>query len=115
MPAGSTIVDMEAFKTKRGRRHDVEGFYAKVPLPLIAEAVKATTTPLRLVVFIYLLCWLRLKGNPVQVNIAQLQAMGISRRTVYRALQEFQDAGLISVDRRRGRLARVTFLREVYR
>jgi hypothetical protein len=113
MPA--EVVSMNAFKAKSGRkRDDVDGLYAMVPLPFIVEMAKSTGN-LRLAVMIHLLCWLRLKGNPVSLKIGQLKALGVSPRTAYRALEHYAALGVISVSRNSGRATTVTFLREVYR
>ena len=50
------------------------------------------------------------KGKPSVVNRALLERFHVKRKASYHALEELEGAGLIEVDRHRGRAPRVTII-----
>lgn len=86
-----------------------KGFFLKGPIPLDWLAVAACLPGRSLHVGVAL--WLRSgveKSNRVKLPQKLMREFGVDRHAVYRGLRHLEDAGLVSVDRRSGRLARVT-------
>jgi hypothetical protein len=91
-------------------KHEKKVPFAKVPLPLAAEAA-AATGGLRLFVWLWLLhrSWQRQTRAVVVPNTA-LRQYGISREVKRRALNDLAAAGIISVEYRPYKNPMVTLL-----
>jgi hypothetical protein len=89
------------------RRQKVDPF-AKVPLRWATAAAKATRTPKALVWVLLLHEVWKTKGAPFPLSNERLSRYGVTRETKRRALAEMEAAGLITVERRRGRAPVVT-------
>jgi DNA-binding MarR family transcriptional regulator len=92
-------------KQRRQRAH-----FIKVPLDWAEQATKAISAPKAFVV-LWLLYRAWKSGSPtVPLSNRQLEVRGVHRKTKHRALKELEAAGLIKLDRRRGRAPVVTLL-----
>lgn len=86
-------------------------FFLKGPVPMDWLAAAAFLPGRSLHVGVAL--WFRSgveKSDRVKLPQKLMREFGIDRHAVYRGLRSLEDAGLIAVDRRSGRLARVTIL-----
>lgn len=92
--------------TKTRRRE--AGLFIKVPVPSAIAMTKATRTPKALIGMLLLhLAW-RARSKTFPVSNEMLKRYGVTRETKRRALAELEAAGLIKVERRRGRAPVVT-------
>lgn len=73
--------------------------------------LRSAKLPGKTIVVAIALLFLRGRSGFAQVALRAklICRMGLSRQTAYRALQHLEDAGLISVNRQRGRAPRVMF------
>jgi hypothetical protein len=84
--------------------------FAMVPLQWAAKMTAATETPKAMVgVWLLYRAWQK-KSPTFDVPNEALAAFGISRKVKYRALEQFEAAGLIKVERRHRKTLRVTLL-----
>ena len=75
----------------------------------LARVLPVVRTPDQLVValLLYRECLLR-RSNTVALPNGELRKLGISRQTKYRALNQLQESGAITIESRNGRSAQVT-------
>lgn len=78
-----------------------------VPLPWIACAGRRKGKAMHVGVYVWYKAGLT-RSRSVQLSPAELDEMGVDRFAVYRALEELESAGLVTVKRRTGRKAIVT-------
>jgi hypothetical protein len=82
-----------------------------MPLPWLSRAAKLPGTRYGLHVGVLLFYRHGLeKGKPLKIAPQLLEMLGINRHAYYRALQAMEAAGLISVQRRRGKKPFVTII-----
>ena len=84
--------------------------FVKVPLWWAAEATKATKTPKALVCIELLHRAWKAKSSTFSLPNGRLSKNGVSREIKRRALRDLEAAGLITVERRHGKTARVTLV-----
>lgn len=94
----------------RPNRHQ-RGKFLKGPIPwdwlTKAVSIRGKALAVSLVLWREVGCQ---KSNTVKLKPSALKAFGVSRTTAYVALTRLEQAGLISVERHRGRAPRVTIL-----
>ena len=92
-------------------RHFVRG---PIPMPWLEAAARLPGRALA----VGLLIWFRAgiaPNDPVGLTPNLLGRFGIERKAGYRAIEALRSAGLIEVDRHRGRCPRVTILKAIGR
>jgi hypothetical protein len=84
--------------------------YVMVPLWWIREATEATRTPKALVAIELLLASWRAQSMTFALPSGRLKQHGLSRTTIWRALQELRRAGLLTIELRRRKAPAVSFV-----
>jgi hypothetical protein len=84
--------------------------FVKVPLWWMKEATAATRTPKALICIELLYISWKNRSASVPMSNGRLAKLGISRETKRRALLQLEAAGLVTVDRHRGRAPVVTLV-----
>ena len=89
--------------------------FVKVPLALAAKAAVAAASGQQMMVWIYLLhrSW-KLQKATFAVPSGALRSFGISKEVKRRALRNFENVGLIIVERRTSKNPIVTMVNSVY-
>jgi DNA-binding FadR family transcriptional regulator len=80
-----------------------------VPLWWIPLATKATRTPKALVAIELLYASRYARGAPFKLPSGRLKRHGLSRTTIWRALQELKRAGLITIEARGQKAPLISF------
>jgi hypothetical protein len=80
-----------------------------VPLAWLQRAARLRGKALRVGMELWLMAGMRI-GPVIPLSTERLKNWGVSRWAAYRALRSMERAGLVSVERHAGRLARVTIL-----
>ena len=93
------------------RRPSVAGHFLKGPIPWVWLSAAARLPGRALHVAVSLRFWTGIKRtNHIALSVAGLAVLGVSRQAAYRALKTLETAGLIAVDRHRGRKPWVTVI-----
>jgi hypothetical protein len=94
---------------KQGR---IAGEFVRGPIPVawIARAAKLPGRALAVGLALWFIVGVGRRSNAVCPTL--LQKFGVSRKAGYRALQSLEAAGLVMVERRRGRCSHVTICRD---
>jgi hypothetical protein len=92
-------------------RHRPGEAFLKGPIPLqwLARAVSLTGKALHVAIAIWFLAGMK-RLPTVSLQPSVLRHFGIKRHAAYRGLTALEKAGLVSVERHRGRAPRVTLL-----
>lgn len=87
------------------------GMFLKGPVTWLwlSRAGQLPGKVLHVAVVVHLLAGMR-RGGPVSLSRARLRELGVDRHAAYRALRRLEEAGLVAVQRRRGRQPVVTIL-----
>jgi len=87
------------------------GLFLKGPVPWLwlSRAGQLPGKALHVAVVVHLLAGMR-RGGPVSLSGARLCELGVGRHAAYRALRHLEEAGLVAVQRRRGRQPVVTIV-----
>lgn len=96
-----------AAPTKRKKKADP---FAKVPLWFAKAAAEATNTKRALVWVAMIYAAFDAKGLTFSFGNVRLKQLGVHRSTKDRALHQLEEAGLITVERRRGKTPIVTII-----
>ncbi len=102
-------LDTGDVKPSKARRQETK-LFIKVPLRWAVAACEATNTPKALVGLLLLLMSWRARSTSFACPNGLMKRCGISRQVKYRALAEFEAAGLITVQQQRGRAPIVTLI-----
>ena len=90
-----------------GRRR--QPLFVKVPLWWIQSATEATRTPKALVAIELLLASWRERSTTFPLPSGRLKRHGLSRATIWRALQELRQAGLLTIELRGPKAPLISF------
>ena len=93
-------------------RHRVGEKFLKNPIPLdwLSFAAKLPGKSLAVGLTAWFLAGVTKRAN-VRLSSSLLRSFGVSRKAGYRAVAKLENAGLVSVERRRGKCAEVKLLR----
>lgn len=121
LPEGHRLaVPAKAVETKAGRRkggklprHGPGEHFLRGPVPMgwLDTAARLPGRVLHVGVALWWLAWLRKEGvNPVRWRPSAGERFGLDRKAVYRGLGALEAAGLVRIERHRGRCPVVTLL-----
>jgi hypothetical protein len=100
-------IEIETLPTTSRRRSEP---FVQVPVRWAGLMTRAAKSPKAFVgLWLLHLAW-KAKSHTVMLPNAKLEAYGVSRLAKYRALRDFEQAGLIRVDWRKRKTPRVTLL-----
>src|SRR5688572_23936591 len=105
-PATDTVTPMKTIATPRKR---IDGMFLKGPVPMdwLNRAASLPGKALHVAVAICLWHGI-LRCDEFRLSTGKLRSMGVERNSAYRALTSLEEAGLIRVQRHRGRNPIVT-------
>jgi len=96
-----------AKKVKRDKQAFVRG---PIPLSWVQEASRLPGKALAVAMAVYYRDGFEGKREPVAITGKLLEGFGVNTKAGYRALAALEQAGLIAVERHRGRCPRVTLI-----
>jgi hypothetical protein len=105
--AAKRLADLKAAAPKKKQKTEP---FAKMPLWFAKAAADATDTPKMLVIVETLHQRFKTGRNTFPLRGTRLKKWGVGRWTKYRTLSELEAAGLIKVDRQRGKTPIITLL-----
>ena len=101
-------VNSEKRRTRKAKRRSSRFIRGPIPMPWVERACRLRGQVGRVVLAIWF--GRGLAGEPVALSETRLAAFGVTPRTGRRVLRRLEAAGLVSVERRRGRSPRVRVL-----
>ena len=111
LPTSSALHRMTPRTTPPWRRSTSLFLKGPIPWTWLCTAARLPGRTLHVALWIRLWRGIR-KKNGIAISISKLEVMGVSRYAAYRGLKQLEHAGLIQVDRRRGRMPRVTVIEQ---
>ena len=107
---GSANPDDYRGRPDKSRRSTTDLYFGgRVPWAWLAEAGRLPGKALQVAMVVRLVSSLE-KTATVKLRQTLLTGIGVDRKSAYRGLAALESAGLVAVDRKRGRLAIVTIL-----
>jgi hypothetical protein len=101
------LAELHAAAPAKRKKQDA---FVMLPMWLAAEVAKATHSPAVLVLAELLQRSWKAKGQTFPFTNGRLKKYGVSRKAKHRKLCELEAAGLITVNRRRGKTPWVTWV-----
>ena len=102
-------IEVETIEAPARKRRQAD--FVMLPRRWGVKAARAIKSPKAIVLIELLHSVWRAKSDTVTFSNDRLKGEGVSRQTKHRALREWEAAGLICVERQRGRAPVVTILR----